>query len=60
MEEIQCPNFPKPHQSSLQHNSNGFIFNIETNSKNDYETRTKKGNAGIFVKKLEYAPLLIG
>jgi len=38
---------------------NDFIFNIETNSKNYYETRTKIGNAGLFVNKLQYAPLLI-
>jgi len=33
-------------------NSNDFIFNIDTNSQNDYETRTKKGNASLFVNKL--------
>jgi len=33
-------------------NSNAFLFNIDTNSQNDYETRTKKGNAGLFVNKL--------
>jgi len=40
------------YSSNSNSNSNDFIFNIDTNSQNDYEKKTKKGNAGLFVNKL--------